>query len=217
MGRSISVGLSLLGDGRVLRLTQRNMRTAISHLESTSTSSMRQIRDLISEVACSPGRTVSVVDRLLTHRCGTLTPSELAGVERVLNTGLMGGVLRLPPFEPEFSRGMVCRGPGGRSQRRGLGLFYNGVLFEIRQISVEEMLLGGPRDVMLEDFNGGLHFLRHLSVAASQKIVICSRYDLRKRECRPLPLDALAIYSVLHAQPTPGFHFVGCAEFLHGR
>lgn len=220
MGRGVSVGLSLLGDGCVLRLTRRTMRTAISHLKSTSTSSMRQIRDLVSGVYNSPGATMPVVDRLLTKRRGTVTLSELRRLECVLNRGLISGVLRLPPFEPEFLEGLICSGHGGQNQRRGRGLLYNGVLFEVRQISVAEMLSGGPRDVLLEDRSGGLHFLRFLAVKTTRDflaIQTSSRYDLHSSKLQNLRLlDALAIYSVLRAQPAPGFHFTGCAPFLDG-
>lgn len=220
MGRGVSVGLSLLGDGRVLRLTRRSVRTAVSHLKSTSTSSMRQIRDLVSGVCSSPEAAVPVVDRLLTERRGTFTLSELRELEGVLNRGLISGVLRLPPFQPEFLQGLICSGHGGKSQRRGLGLFYNGVLFEVRQISIGEMLSGGPRDVLLEDRSGCLHFLRFLAVKMLRDfpaIRTSSRYDLQSSKLQQLRLlDTLAIYSVLRAQPAPGFHFTGCAPFLGG-
>ncbi|MFM7058603.1 MAG: hypothetical protein ACKO2P_16940 [Planctomycetota bacterium] len=220
MGAGVSVGLSLLGDGRVLQLTRRNVRTAISQLKSTSTSSMRQIRDLVSGVDSSPGAAVPVVDRLLTERRGTLTRCELRGLERVLNRGLISGVLRLPPFQPEFLEGAICSGSGGQKQRRGFGLLYNGVLFEVRQISRGEMVSGGPRDVLLEDRSGGLHFLRFLAVKMTRDFLAIqssSRYDLHSSKLQNLRLlDPLAIYSVLRAQPVPGFHFTGCAPFLGG-
>lgn len=225
MGRSISVGLSFLGDGRVLRLTQRNVRTAISHLRSTSTSSMRQIFDLIAGLSDSPVRSVPIVDRLLKYRCGSLTQSELNRVERLLNNALIEGLLQLPPDEPKFQQGTLCSGAGGRSHRRGLGLFYNGVLFEVRQISMAEMLSGGPRDVILEETSGRLHFARFQGVGLNTKtIVFCSRYEISKPirrlvtlwQSRRLSRNTLAVYSVIHAQPTGGFHFEGCAKFLHG-
>ncbi len=225
MGCRISVALSLLGDGRVLRLTQRNVRTAISHLQPASTSSMRQIRDLISKLPDSPVRSVPIVDRLLKDRCGSLTQSELDRVERLLNTGLIEGALRLLPDEPELQQGMVCSGADGRSQRRGLGLLFNGVLFRVRQISLAELLAGGPHDVFVEEFSGRLHFVRFQGVdLKTGNIVFRNRYALSRPVGRLMTLcqsrrfsrNTLAIYSIMSAQPAEGFHFEGCAEFLRG-
>nr|ADY61283.1 hypothetical protein Plabr_3686 [Rubinisphaera brasiliensis DSM 5305] len=129
---------------------------------------------------------------------------------------------RLPPRHPEVQAGSVIVHGQPIDRRKSTGVFYNGALYEVREISQRELLDSGPRDAFLEWQDRELEFVRYLKVGTSQDasglvVTLANRYDLTLTHREPLAeFRPRRILQVLRVQGLPGFHIHGCKPFLRG-
>jgi hypothetical protein len=224
MGDFSPVGLSLGGRGRVVTLTPRTIRRVFYlFMEGTQRSTREIEAQLRHNWLTDRDQCIPLANRLLSRRSGLLSLHEIARLELHLNMLAIRSDWRLMSRQECVidSSALITVHGDVIDRRRGVGIIFNGACFEVAQISRSELLGGGPRDVFVEDRNRELRFLRFSQVRVHRgllKAQVSSRYDVNFKWLEPLvEFRPRRIFSVLRAQPLPGFHISDIEPFLSGR
>ena len=219
-----SVGLSLRGEGRVVVLRPQTIRTAFRQFhESTHKRGGEMAYQLRHAWLTDSNQPIPVHERLLSRCKGTLSDREVARIERHLSALAIRHEWRLTSQQAMVQAGWVAKSSGPNDRRRSAGILFNGACFEVRIISCAELLTGGVRDVFLEDVQHDLQFMRFHGVETSRVFGglgarLSSRYLVSESHLERLAtFRPRRVFSILRAQPLPGFHFEECAPFLTGR
>jgi hypothetical protein len=214
--RRASIALSLAGDGEVISLTGTTVRPVFNLLQTVEPRVGYRFR---YPWLTSAGSTATVYERLVARGSVHFDRHEVRRIGEQVNHLLIDGELQIPMLGNRVEKGYLLTSDGPiQVRRKSQSLIWNGACFEVRQVSVKELLTTDRYDVFLEE-EGIYHFSRYLGpvVKAGEGIgvKIASRYDLAR--CAIWSQDRLRlsrVYRVVRAMALPGFHIARIVPFV---
>lgn len=214
--RRTSIALSLAGDGEVVSLTGTTLRPVFNLLQSVEPRVGYRFR---YPWLTSSGSDNSVYERLVTRGLVYFDRHEIRRIGEQVNHLLIEGVLQIPTLGNQVEKGYVLTSDGPfQARRKSQSLIWNGACFEVRPISVKDLLTLDRCDVFIEE-EGLYHFSRYLGVVVKTGegtgVKFASRYDLTRLEIWPQDrLRLCRVYRIVRAMAIPGFHIARIVPFI---
>jgi len=209
------IELSLKGDGRLLRLTPRTVRTAFLQVVQVNQLMFENLRDFDDPDLKSPRYDSTPLDRLF---CRTrkqdrfLGETEIRGIEHRLNKILLRDDLRLTEGEGIIQHGAAYAPGAGLQPKPCTHVIRYGIHFELTQITRDLLASQPAADVAVETASREVKLLRYIGTRCSTEGVcyeFANRFDLGVRHLiRLTHFDCRRLYRIRRVAACEGFRLV---------
>jgi hypothetical protein len=224
-----SIGLSFLGDGRIVTLTPRTVRRAFFQLVKVNRLTSRELGVFDAAGFNVSGSKASLMDRL--HRRGGkhappgdswISAPEIDALEREMNQLLLRHNFRLAANEgPILQLNAGWLGNGVHLRKRTYTIRC-GIIFDLEPLDRTKLLKGMMRDICIEGNDRSLQFLRYERIVNDRRLNrlmlrYADRFDLAQKKEEPLARFApRRMFTIRRILPSEGFHLEGLSRLAQG-